>query len=178
MTPPRPPSDEEAAEELRRQCRKEVGDHVVLDDVQLGANDRPGTWDRAKRGHVTKTMACLCAAYIMAIGFSYEMVETSFCCAWWWWQWLGAIVCYFKKYGWGLWTCAVSEGGGHTGGMRPLMRQLDFMGDWSDWVACTALSGTANQALALFLKCGLNELPDNLRMIPCYGPLLSLRSSP
>jgi len=126
------------------------------------------------RGHVTKTMACLCAAYIMAIGFSYEMVETSFNCAWWWWQWLGVIVCYFKKYGWGLWTCAKGEGGGHTGGMRPLMRALGFMGDWSDWVTCTAISGTANQALALFLKCGLDELPDKLQMIPCYGPLLSV----
>ena len=172
--PPRPLSDDELAEELRRQCREEFGATVVLDDVRLDRNDRPGTDTRVMRGHVTKTMACLCAAYMMAIGFSYEMVETSFCCAWWWWQWLGAIVCYFKKYGWGLWSGAVSEGGGQTGGMRPLMREIGFMGDWSDCVACTAISGTANQALALFLKCGLNELPDELSMIPCYGPLLSV----
>ena len=166
-------SDEDAAEAVRQQARAEFPD-VNLDDVKLKENDRPGTYTQVMRGHVDKNMACLCAAYIMAIGFSYEMVETSFCCAWWWWQWLGAIVCYFKKYGWGLWSGANSEGGSHTGGMRPLMREIGFMGDFSDWVSCTAISGTANQALALFLKCGLNELPDNLRMIPCYGPLLSV----
>ena len=174
VTPPRPPSDDEAAEAVRQQARVEFPDVKCLDDVRLEKNSKPGTWNSAKRGHVTKIMACLCAAYIMAMGFSYEMVDTSFCCAWWWWQWLGAIVCYFKKYGWGLWSCAVSEGGGNTGGMRPLMREIGFMGDWSDWIAGTAITGTAHQALALFLKCGLDEVPKGLHMIPCYGPLLSV----
>jgi hypothetical protein len=171
--PPRPLSDEEAAEAVRQEARAEFPD-VDLDDVDLKENDRPGTYTQVMRGHVTKTMACLCAAYMMAIGFSFEMVETSFCCAWWWWQWLGAIVCYFKKYGWGLWSGAVNESKGQTGGMRPLMREIGFMGDFSDWVACTAITGTAHQALALFLKCGLDEVPKGLQMIPCYGPLLSV----
>ena len=100
--PPRPPSDHEAAEELRRQCREDFGEKVVLDDVNLGGNDRPRTSNNVKRGLCTKTMMNCCAAFMIAFGFAYPMVETSLCCAWWWWSWVGVLVCYWKKYGWGL----------------------------------------------------------------------------
>ena len=53
------------------------------------------------------------------------------------------------------------------------MRALGFMGDFEDWVAGRALSGTALRCLALFLDCSLDALPSGLYMIPCYGPMLS-----
>ena len=82
-------------------------------------------------------------------------------------------MCYWKKYGWGLWSFAIDEGGNHTGGGRPVMRALGFMGDFEDWVAGRTLSGTALRCLALFLDCSLDALPSGLYMIPCYGPMLS-----
>ena len=171
--PPRPPSDDELAEELLREGHEDYG--VDLKDYALKGNDRPGTWDRAKRGLCTKTMMNCCAAYMIAFGFAYPMVETSLCCAWWWWSWVGVLVCYWKKYGWGLWSFANGEGGkGHTGGGRPVMRALGFMGDFEDWVAGRTLSGTALRCLALFLDCSLDALPSSLCMIPCYGPMLSV----
>ena len=172
--PPRPLSDDELAEELRRQCREEFGATVVLDDVRLDRNDRPGTYNNVKRGFCTKTMMNSCAAFMIAFGFTYPMVETSLCCAWWWWSWVGVLVCYWKKYGWGLWSFAKSEGGKHTGGGRPVMRALGLMGDFEDWVAGRTLSGTALRCLALFLDCSLDALPSGLCMIPCYGPMLSV----
>ncbi len=172
--PPRPPSDDEAAEELRRLAREDFPDVERLDDVRLKGNDRPGTSTNVMRGLCTKTMMNSCAAFMIAVGFTYPMVETSLCCAWWWWSWVGVLVCYWKKYGWGLWSFALGEGGGQTGGGRPVMRALGFMGDWEDWVAGRTLNGMALRCLALFLDCSLDALPSGLCMIPCYGRMLSV----
>ena len=69
--PPRPPSDDEAAEELRRLAREDFGADFVLDNVKLEGNDRPGTYNHVKRGLCTKTMMNCCAAYMIAFGFAY-----------------------------------------------------------------------------------------------------------
>ena len=171
--PPPPPSDEQLAEALKKEMRFDFGieDHTTY---QLKGNDRPNTCFRAMRGLCTKTMMNSCAAFMIAFGFAYPMVETSLCCAWWWWSWVGILVCYWKKYGWGIWSFAACEGGGKSGGGRPVMRALGFMGDWEDWIAGRTLSGTALRCLALFLDCSLDALPSGLCMIPCYGPMLSV----
>ena len=112
-------------------------------------------------------MAKMCAAYVMVMCFGDEMVDTSIHCAWWWWP-VGPIVSWWKRYGWGLWSGDVGFSSKQSGGVRPLMIALGYVGAVGAWVPGLALGPTATRALALFLGCRVELLAPLHR----DGPLL------
>ena len=156
---------------LKRQAR-DLYD-VNLDDFQLPRNSAPGTDNRSKQKLCTPEMAKMMAFYVMMICFSYEMVETSLFCAWWWWPFL-PLVSWWKRYGWGIWSGAMDFGHKHTGGCRPLMIALGWVGAVGSWAGDVYLGQVAKQSLAMFLGCTPEELPVGLKVVPYYGTLIAV----
>ena len=76
------PDDDKVLEGLDQQSWSVFG--VRLRDVQLLKNTSPGTFNHVKREKCTAPMVKMCAAYVMTMCFSDEMVDTSLHCAWWW----------------------------------------------------------------------------------------------
>ena len=166
------PNDDEVLEELEQKAQGTFG--VKLRDVVLfqSENSSPGTWTKAKRDNCTSEMVKTCAAYVMTMCFSDEMVDTSIHCAWWWWPW-APILSWWKRYGWGCWSGDKNFGKGHTGGVRPLLIALGFIGTVGAWVPDVVLGETGRQALAMFLGCKKALLPAGLMVVPYYGTLIS-----
>ena len=164
------PDDDKALAELDQQSWSIFGVH--LRDVHLPRNSSPGTFNKVKSEKCTGPMARMCAAYVMVMCFGQEMVDTSICCAWWWWPW-APILSWWKRYGWGVWSGAVGFGKGHTGGVRPLLIALGFVGAVGAWAPGLALGETGRQALAMFLGCKKALLPAGLMVVPYYGTLIS-----
>ena len=165
------PDDAKVLAELDEKCQSTFGKR--LRDFMIGKNSNPGTWQAAKQKNCTAPMARMCAAYVMTMCFGDEMVDTSIHCAWWWWP-VGPIVSWWKRYGWGIWSGEVGFGKGSSGGVRPLMIALGYVGAVGAWVPGLALGHTATRALALFLGCRVELLaPLNLVMVPYYGTLIS-----
>lgn len=170
--PPRGRVDEKAQRAaLDKICRDEHG--KGLNEFDLKKNTAPGTWSRSKQKLCTPEMAKMMAVYVMSICFSYEMVETSLFCAWWWWPFL-PLVAWWKRYGWGIWSGAVHFSQTSTGGCRPLMIALGWVGAMTDWTADLYLGTVAKQSLAMILGCSIDLLPDGLKIVPCYGTLTAV----
>ncbi len=164
------PTDDKVLEELEQKAQNTFG--VSLRDVRMIRNSSPGTWNNAKQKNCTAPMAKTCAAYVMTMCFSDEMVDTSIHCAWWWWPW-APIVSWWKRYGWGCWSGDEGFGKGKSGGVRPLLIALGFVGAVGAWVPGLALGETGRQALAMFLGCKKASLPAGLMVVPYYGSLIS-----
>ena len=164
------PDDDKVIAELGKRSWSIFGKR--LEDVKLRGTDSPGTWLRKKRDNCTGPMAKMCAAYVMVMCFADEMVDTSIHCAWWWWP-FAPLVSFWKRYGWGVWSGDVDFGGKHSGGVRPLLIALGFIGAVGAWVPGLALGDTATRALAMFLGCKKALLPAGLMVVPYYGTLIS-----
>ena len=164
------PDDAKILAELEKESWSVFG--VKLRDVNMWKNSSPGTWCRSKRDNCTAPMARMCAAYVMVMCFGQEMVDTSINCAWWWWPW-APILSWWKRYGWGCWSGEVGFGPNATGGVRPLLISLGFIGAVGAWVPGLALGETGRQALAMFLGCKKALLPAGLMVVPYYGTLIS-----
>ena len=164
------PDDTKVLGELEQKGLSVFG--VSLRDVMLPGNSSPGTWNNAKRDNCTGPMAKMCAAYVMVMCFSQEMVDTSIHCAWWWWP-FAPLVSFWKRYGWGVWSGDVDFGKGKSGGVRPLLIALGLIGAVGAWVPGLALGATATRALAMFLNCKVAALPVGLVVVPYYGSLIS-----
>jgi len=164
------PDDDKALAELDQQSWSVFG--VRLCDVDLPGNSSPSTWNKLKREKCTAPMARMCAAYVMTMCFSDEMTETSIYCAWWWWP-FAPILSWWKRYGWGVWSGDIGFGKGSSGGVRPLLIALGFVGAVGAWVPGLALGDTATRALAMFLGCKKALLPAGLMVVPYYGTLIS-----
>ena len=164
------PDDDKILAELEQESWSVFG--VKLRDVQFKQNSSPGTWSHAKRDNCTGPMAKMCAAYVMVMCFCDEMVDTSIHCAWWWWP-FAPIVSFWKRYGWGCWSGAKDFGPKDSGGVRPLLISLGFIGAVGAWAPDLALGDTAKHALAMFLNCKVAVLPAGLVMVPYYGKLIS-----
>ena len=164
------PDDDKILAELEQESWSVFG--VKLRDVQFKQNSSPGTWSHAKRDNCTGPMAKMCAAYVMVMCFCDEMVDTSIHCAWWWWP-FAPIVSFWKRYGWGCWSGAKDFGPKDSGGVRPLLISLGFIGAVGAWAPDLALGDTAKHALAMFLNCKVAALPAGLVMVPYYGKLIS-----
>ena len=164
------PDDLKQLDELNKRSWR---DHAVhLRDVIMRENSSPGVCTRTKRVNCTAEMATMCAAYVMVMCFSDEMVETSLYCAWWWFPW-APILSHWKRYGWGIWSGNVDFGKGNSGGVRPLMISLGLVGAVGAWAPGLALGNTGQQALAMFLGCKKALLPVGLMVVPYYGGLIS-----
>ena len=164
------PNDTKVLAELDEKAQSTFG--VRLRDVILGKNTSPGTYNNVKRERCTGPMARMCAAYVMVMCFGQEMVDTSLHCAWWWWPW-APILSWWKRYGWGCWSGDRGFGKGNTGGVRPLLIALGFVGAVGAWAPGLALGETGRQALAMFLGCKKALLPAGLMVVPYYGTLIS-----
>ena len=164
------PDDDKVIAELDQKAQSTYGFRLL--DVRLRGNSSPGTWNNAKRDNCTGAMAKMCAAYVMVMCFSQEMVDTSLHCAWWWWP-FAPIVSFWKRYGWGCWSGDTSFGKGQSGGVRPLLIALGFVGAVGAWAPGLPLGETGRQALAMFLGCKEALLPAGLVIVPYYGSLIS-----
>ena len=164
------PDDDKVLEGLDQQSWSVFG--VRLRDVQLLKNTSPGTFNHVKREKCTAPMVKMCAAYVMTMCFSDEMVDTSLHCAWWWWP-FAPIVSFWKRYGWGIWSGDVDFGPKDSGGVRPLLIALGFVGAVGAWAPGLPLGETGRQALAMFLGCKKALLPAGLMVVPYYGTLIS-----
>ena len=80
---------------------------------------------------------------------------------------------WWKRYGWGIWSGDIGFGKGSSGGVRPLLISLGFIGAVGAWAPGLALGETGRQALAMFLGCKKALLPAGLMVVPYYGTLIS-----
>jgi len=164
------PDDTKVLAELDEKAWSVFG--VRLRDITTIRNSSPGTYNKVKREKCTGPMAKMCAAYVMVMCFSQEMVDTSLHCAWWWWPW-APILSWWKRYGWGVWSGDEGFGPTATGGVRPLLIALGFVGAVGAWAPGLPLGETGRQALAMFLGCKKALLPAGLMVVPYYGTLIS-----
>ena len=69
------PDVDKVVAELEQKAQSTYG--VNLRDVYCRWTSSPGTWVKAKRDNCTLEMVKTCAAYVMVMCFSQEMVDTS-----------------------------------------------------------------------------------------------------
>ena len=151
----------------------DVDDITFRSRTRLEGNARPGDWERRTR--VSPEMLRHLTAYAYATLFTCQQMHCQVYCAFWIYDpWLSNLLIIVRFYGWAIASLIVGAGGGHNDGGRGYLRNTELTGAGGALFANELLSSTALNALAVFLKCDVVDLPGGLRQVPHYGDMYSV----
>ena len=97
-----------------------------------------------------------------------------YCAFWIYDPWLSNLLIIVRFYGWAIASLLTHGGGGKNDGGRGYLRNTELTGAGGALFANELLSSTALNALAVFLKCDVVDLPRGLRQVPHYGDMYSV----